>query len=126
MYLCFNSFCNYFIISANNPYKKEIKILNDKFKYVTEYVEYRMSHGVEAFGIDDRDKNIVLPINYTFHLDSFEEIESGLIVKFMIYPIRSNVYEAEINLDDRIFIHQGQTRSLSEFKEYFVAISESN
>ncbi|MES2567902.1 MAG: hypothetical protein V4565_13600 [Bacteroidota bacterium] len=102
-----------------NPYLKEQAILNGHFRLITEDVEARASQWVKEFGINDASGNVVLNMENSINLDSFEETGNKLKVRFQIFPIGAKQYEVEIDPANQTFIYNGKTIPLNLFKETF-------
>lgn len=93
----------------NMENRKEKNILDGRIKLITELTEFKMSLWVNAFGISNAiNGEEIIPIISTFNLDTVEEVENTLKVKFRIYPDGTKYYQVEINPLLKSFIFENK------------------
>src|SRR5690606_6688459 len=87
------------------PYKNEQFILNGQYKLLTEENEYRMSHWVKGFGIQDKDGIDIMPISRSLNLNKLEELDANRVnVNFEVYPFAFLRFDVVIDLAEKTFI----------------------
>lgn len=102
------------------PYRNEKFILNNQYKLITEENEYRMSHWVKGFGIQDKDGTDIMTINRSLNLNELEELDANRVTaNFEVYPFSSLKFEIVIDLVEKTFICKEQKMLLSELDNFF-------
>ncbi len=103
-----------------NPFQDDIPLFNNQFTLVTIENEFRMSHWVKGFGIDNtQTKEVLIPFNSSYNLIEFEEKENLLQIRFNVYPDGGKEYKAVIDLFNKTFNHMGQSHPLDAFRQVF-------